>query len=126
MKYTSVSLLIFSLLIISLSSCYYDNDEELYQYVSSQQCDTTNVTFSGTILPILNASCNSCHSSSSASGGIILDTYAGVNAVAANGKLWGSVSWTSGFSAMPKGGSQLNPCDLKKIKTWINAGHPDN
>jgi outer membrane lipoprotein SlyB len=128
MKKYLILLVIFIVIMVSfsLSGCYYDNEEELYQYVASQQCDTTNVTFSGTILPIFNSSCNNCHNTSVASGGIILDTYTGASTVAANGHLWGSLSWTAGFSPMPQSGAQLNACDLKKIKTWINAGHPDN
>lgn len=120
------ALLMSCLLLISLSGCYYDNEEDLYQAVNAQQCDTSNVTFSGTILPIFNSNCNSCHSTSLASGGIILDTYAGTSVVAANGHLWGAVSWTAGFFAMPNGGYQLNACDLKKIKTWLNAGYKNN
>lgn len=113
-------------LLFSLSGCYYDNEEELYQYVSDQQCDTTQITFSGTIQPIMTANCVSCHNTGNASGGITLDTYNGIKTVATNGSLWGSVSWSSGYSPMPQGGGKLSDCELKKIKAWINAGSPNN
>jgi hypothetical protein len=67
-----------------------------------------------------------CHKSGNASGGISLDTYAGTKAAALNGKLYGSISWSPGFKAMPQGGTKLPDCTLKKIKSWVDAGAPEN
>lgn len=89
-------------------------------------CDTANVTFAVSIKPIITNKCQGCHSSSSAGGGYDLSTYAGVKTVVTNGKLWGSVNFTSGYSAMPKGGTKLSTCELAKIKKWIDAGAPNN
>jgi hypothetical protein len=57
---------------------------------------------------------------------VTTDTWAGLSTVALNGKLWGGVSWASGYKNMPNGGSQLSPCELGKIKKWINQGAPNN
>lgn len=104
-------------------SCYRDNEEDLYPQVpGSSECDLTNVTYQSTIAPIMAASCNSCHSGSAASGGIVTDTYEGLKIIALNGKLYGSVSHASGYSAMPKNGNKLSTCNIEKIKTWIDAG----
>ena len=89
-------------------------------------CDTTNVTYSGSIIPILQNSCIGCHSGSTPGGNISLNTYAGVFTQATNGKLFGSVNHSTGFSAMPKGGNKLSTCQIDMIRIWIDAGAPNN
>lgn len=114
---------------ISLSSCYYDNEEELYEHVQTIQCDTTNVTYSATIKPIMQENCNSCHNQAGPSGGVATDTYAGLQAITAaglNDKLWGAVAHVNGFSPMPQGGNKLSDCNLAKIRVWINGGALNN
>jgi hypothetical protein len=89
-------------------------------------CDTANVTFSLSVKPIITNKCQGCHSASSPGGGYDLSTYTGVKTTVTNGKLWGSVNFLTGYSAMPKGGSKLSTCELAKIKKWIDAGAPNN
>lgn len=89
-------------------------------------CDTINVSFSQTLQPIVNTHCKGCHSGGSPSGGIGLDSYNGVKAVALNGKLLGAISWANGFSKMPQGGNKLDACTIAKFKSWIDAGAPQN
>ena len=125
MKKIIKSVLILSALLFLFTGCYNDNEYDLYPF-SASSCDSTNVTYSQTIVPIMSANCNVCHSTNLAAGGVITDTYSGLSTVAANGKLWGGISWSSGFFPMPNGGSQLSACDLGKIKKWINQGYPDN
>lgn len=90
------------------------------------ECDTSNVTYSGTMVPILQTNCLGCHSNAGTSGGILLNTYGTVKEQVNNGRLWGAVSWQSGFSPMPKNASQLSDCDLAKIATWISGGAVNN
>jgi hypothetical protein len=117
--------------IVSLSffeSCYYDKKDLLYPD-GKTPCDTAIVAkFSSEVLPIMNVSCNvtGCHGTTSAAGGVILDTYAGVKAQAINGRLMGSMNQTGGYSAMPRGAAKLNSCTLIKIQQWINSGTPNN
>lgn len=89
-------------------------------------CDSSNYTYNGAIKPTVEQYCRGCHSSTSPSGGIVLDTYAGIKAVALNGKLSGAVNQLTGFSPMPKGGSKLSDCQIKQIDKWIAAGAPEN
>jgi hypothetical protein len=89
-------------------------------------CNTDNVTYSGTIAPFLQNTCNGCHSGSSAGAGIQLNTYAGVRTVALNGRLVGAVSHSSGFVPMPQGGTKINDCRISQITTWVNAGAQQN
>jgi len=120
----SISLSLLTLLSLFLvTGCYNDNEQDLYP--NKSVCDTSQVTFAGTIAPIMQTNCNVCHSTAVASGGVITDTWDGLSVPALNGKLWASVSWTSS-KIMPKGGSQLSSCDLARINIWIRAGAPNN
>jgi cytochrome c553 len=112
------------LLAISVTSCYYDNEEELYPDTGG--CDTANVTYSASISPIMQSRCNGCHDASTASGGVVTSDYAGLKTVADNGRLWGAVNHDDGYSPMPKNAGKLSDCDLSKIKAWIGAGAPNN
>lgn len=89
-------------------------------------CDTLNVTYSGSIAPILQSKCNGCHSGGNPSGGINLTTWANVSAQANSGKLTGSINHLSGFSPMPKGSPQLPNCEIRKIELWVAQGSPNN
>ena len=114
------------LLGIAFTGCYNDSEEELYPEIPGSQCDLTSVTYSSTIAPIMATNCNSCHSGASASAGVVTNTYEGLSIIAKNGKLYGSVSHASVYSAMPQGGAMLSNCNLDKIKTWVDAGALNN
>lgn len=119
------SLLILFFASLFFAGCYYDNEEELYPSVST--CDTSNVTYSNQVKNILQSGgCLGCHSSGTASGGVILDTHTEAAKQATNGKLYGSIAHSSGFSPMPKGGSKLDNCKISQIKKWVDAGAPNN
>lgn len=89
-------------------------------------CDTTNVTYSGTVAPILQTYCVGCHSGVYPDGGILLNQYTGVAAVALNGKLVGAITHSTGFSAMPPTGSMLPSCEIEQITKWVNDGAINN
>jgi hypothetical protein len=125
MKRTLKTFSLLAILIVFATGCYYDKAEELYR-LDVGSCDTSNVTYSLTIAPLMQASCNSCHSTTGASGGWITDTYAGMNVIALNGKLYGAVNQSSGFSPMPKGSGKMSECTISQIKTWVNSGSPNN
>ena len=124
MKKISFYIFTFIICAVTFSSCY--NDKEAYLYPFGSGCDSTNVTYSQSIAPIMSSYCNNCHSTALASGGVVTDNYAGLNTVALNGKLSAGVNWAAGFSTMPKGGSKLSVCDLAKINKWITDGAPNN
>jgi len=106
------------------TGCYYDKEENLYP--GTANCDTTGVTFSGTVLPLIQTNCYACHSQAAGQGGIILEGHANVVIRVNDGKLIGAVSHASGFTPMPQNGQKLADCDIKRIQTWINAGAPNN
>lgn len=119
--FTAIFILSISGLIFT--SCYYDSEDELYP---NGDCDTTNVTFSGTVQPILTANCNVCHSTAIASGGVITDNYNGIINHVNSGIFWKAINHESGAIPMPQNGQKLPACDLAKIKSWINQGAPNN
>jgi hypothetical protein len=120
-----IALLVAGLFVVAVSNtgCYYDKEEILYPQTV---CDTANVTYSGSVIPILISNCTVCHGGSTPSAGIKLDTYADVKVQVTNGRLWGAVSQAVSFSPMPKNGTKMSTCNLTKIKKWIDAGAPNN
>ena len=110
---------------VILSSCYYDNEEELYPPVT---CETTNMSLQSDIAPILNQNCYRCHSTanSPSNSGINLEEYNELIKYVNNGELLGAIKHESGFSPMPKDGGKLSNCDIAKIESWVLAGALDN
>ncbi len=123
-----ISIILMITFVASVSGCYYDNEEKLYPQISTG-CDLSNVTFSGTVKPILQASCFSCHSNSQAlnnGGGVKLENYADVVTLVSNGKLMGTATHANGYDAMPKGGGKLTDCEINQLQTWIDNGKLNN
>ena len=89
-------------------------------------CDTTTITYSAAVVPIINTHCKGCHNPNFLSGNLDLTSYINVNTIALNGKLMGSVDHLPGFPAMPKGAAKLNDCKITQIKKWIAAGSLNN
>jgi len=109
---------------IFMQSCYYDNVEDLYPQLP--ECDTTNVTYSNSVWPVINSNCTGCHGGNAPAGNIRLENYNDISSAANNGSLLGTIRHENGWSPMPKGGGKLNNCDITKIETWVNQGTPDN
>ena len=119
------SIIIILVITTIASSCYRDVEEKLYP--PNGNCDVTNVTYSSTVVPILQSNgCLGCHSGGAPSGNISLEGYNNVKLVAQNGKLFGVISHSPGFTPMPQGGSKMSSCNINKIKAWIDAGSPNN
>lgn len=92
----------------------------------SGNCDTSNVTWQGTIKPIIQTYCKGCHTGSSPGGGVDLSYYAGVSGAAFDGSLVGTIDHLPGYNAMPKNSPKMSDCNIAKIKIWVNAGAPNN
>ncbi|MFI5263508.1 MAG: hypothetical protein ACHQM6_03230 [Candidatus Kapaibacterium sp.] len=88
-------------------------------------CDTTNVTFSGTVFPLIQNSCIGCHSGSSPNGSVSLTNYQQIQTQANNGKLLGSITYAYGLVGMPVS-VKLSDCDINAIRIWIQHGAPNN
>jgi hypothetical protein len=123
-----VSIFLFFVLLMAVSSCYYDKEELLYPATNNTPCTdtTTVVSYSKNIMPLLQAQCYGCHNSSFPSGNITMGTYIADKSVAQSGKLYGSITYSSGYSPMPKGTSKMSNCQISLIKKWVDAGMPNN
>lgn len=112
--------LVISIIAGVFHSCYYDKEEQLYPSLAA--CDTTNITYSQKIVPILNANCLSCHGNSvyqSNGGGIRLQDYPDVKANV--NQVYDAVI----NGRMPKG-AKLDDCSITAIRIWKNAGALNN
>lgn len=92
----------------------------------SNSCDTVNVKFSTHVQPLIKTACQGCHSGGAPSGSIALENYAQIKTTVDNGKLWGSINHSAGFSPMPKGLAKFSNCQLRTIEIWINNGAANN
>ena len=121
-RITNLSLII-SLSVLFLSGCYYDNKTELYPY---QYCDTSKVTYSTFVRPMIINGCGSCHSGTSPSGKILLTTWQQISYCAKSGKLYGSLSGDIKYKQMPQGSARWTSCELQKLNKWIKKGTPND
>lgn len=117
-----------ALLMVTLAllfqSCYYDNEEDLYPAATT--CDTTDVSYSRDVWPVISSNCTSCHSGGAPQGNVSLENYDDIVVAADNGSLLGVIRHEDGWSPMPKGGGKLNDCNIALIETWVNNGTPNN
>lgn len=122
--------LFFVLFVISVSllpSCYYDKEDLLYGNANAPCTDTsTTASYSQKVVPILQQYCYRCHTGSFPSGGIAMGNYAADKAIGQTGKLYGSISYTPGYSPMPQGMSKMTSCQIATIKKWIDNSMPNN
>jgi hypothetical protein len=115
--------LFFAILAVSLSSCYYDSEEDLYP---STACSTENVSYTNDVQPILINSCLSCHNNTDRQGNITLETHEDVVIYVNNGSFLGSIKHASGYKAMPQNATKLDDCRIAKVEAWITAGALNN
>lgn len=105
------------------SSCYYDNEEDLYG-PGTGNCDTTTIRYSVEVKQILAANCNNCHlPGGSTYSGIPFETHAQFQEVALNGKLVDRIN--NQAAPMPQTGL-MDKCSRQKLEAWVNAGAPNN
>lgn len=129
MKQKRISISISILMILLLSSCYYDKADILYPQSNVSNCDTTNITYANQVSQILNTYCNNCHGATTAAavgGGINLSNYSSMKAHVDNGSLINSILQNGKASPMPKNANKLDNCSINKIQIWINKGALNN
>ena len=114
-------LIVALLTVTASSSCYYDTEDKLYP----GGCNTDNVTYRGTVLPIIELECYSCHDALTQNGGVNLEGYDHLLTWVANGKVLSAIRHESDFP-MPDGEPKLDTCTIAKIQKWIVAGAQDN
>lgn len=91
----------------------------------ANKCDTSNVTFSVNVWPILESTCRGCHAGSGASGGVKITNYTEVKTLVDNGYLENVLSRKGPRKPMPPGGA-LEKCANDQIRIWIADGAKNN
>lgn len=113
-----------------LTACYYDNEEDLFQYVdqtgSGSSCEVMTAEFAADVTPILTAYCTRCHRDGRTDGNVNLEGYDRVSPYVNDGSLLGSAKHEAGFAAMPPSGGTIPACDIQKLSAWIEAGALNN
>jgi uncharacterized membrane protein len=101
-----------------LDSCYYDNEETLYNK-TTVDCTTIAATYDANVQPIINLKCatSGCHDASGA-GSTVLLTYAQVKLSTDRINQRTIIDKT-----MPPGGGMTTD-ELNILKCWISNGTP--
>lgn len=110
--------------LILFASCYNDKESELYPSASGGTCDTTTITYTADVQPILGQYCAyaGCHDAATKSFGHDLSSYSGAVTAVNSGRLLGAIRHDAGFQQMPKGLQKLGDCEISKVTAWINQG----
>lgn len=114
---------------ITLFACTYEKGDLPIPVVN---CDTTNITYSATIEPIITTYCaitlngdNVCHASGTIYGtNYEFTTYTKVKAKVDAGTFRQRVLIEK--SMPPPNAEPLSACDLQKIQVWVDMGAPNN
>ena len=109
------------------TSCYKDNEEDLYPNVSD--CDTVSISYAQDVKPIVESFCLACHSeanSASLASGINLEGYDNIITIVESGTFLSSIEQDGSASFMPKNANKLADCNIAIIRNWINEGSQNN
>lgn len=89
------------------------------------KCDTSNVTFSKNVWPVIATTCKGCHTGAGASGGVRIENYSQLKTLVDNGNLESVLGRNGPKKPMPPGGP-LEDCASNQIRIWIADGAKDN
>ncbi len=93
----------------------------------NNNCDTSSVTYTKSIAPVVSKYCLGCHNTNNAAssgGNVFLDNYTNVKTNAVSGNLLCSIDWSKTCSKMPKGNTPLAYCDIRKFVIWKKNNCP--
>ena len=107
--------IIYSLLLLLLSSCSY-NELSL--------CETDNSSFSYCVEPIFKQNCIGCHFQNNSNGIMPLSNFQEIQDNVINGTVIESIKREVGF--MPKNGERLSAEEILIIENWKENGAPNN
>ena len=126
MKRLYIPIVIISIFLFFFVSCYYDNEEALYPVIDTT-CDTTNVTYSVTIVTMMNNNCYMCHSNKTAAANgknIHLENYSDV--VANSAQITQAIKHTGSIPPLPSNGGKIKPCYITQWDIWVRKGMVNN
>lgn len=106
------------LMVLIYAGCKHEPDDFIPD-PDPTPCDTVGITYNGTVYPVFQQFCISCHSGAAPSGALDLANYSQVAVIAQNGALIGAIKHLQGYSPMPQGGNKLDDCRIRQIEIWI-------
>jgi hypothetical protein len=109
--------------VLYLSGCAKESADRLS---AGETCDTTGVSYSKQILPILEDNCYTCHQGATASSGIDLSNFATLQTHVVNGDLVSAVTHTGSVTPMPYELPMLPSCEVNTIVAWVHQGALNN
>ncbi len=113
-KIINVTLLLF----ITFYGCE-KNVEEDYED-DTVDCSAVETYYTENVAPILSSNCTGCHSGSTASAGLHLDSYTSVYSAIKSGDVSARVNRNSGDNGfMPQGGQKLSDANLDILQTFF-------
>jgi len=130
---TSIIKLGFAIVFVGLwfmPSCTYEKGEVILPAEvfcdSISKADSTIVSYTCDVQPILEAYCTSgCHKPNSAQGTPHIDSYGLLEVVADDGRLMCSINWGGTCKPMPKSsGMKIDSVYRATIQEWIKQGKP--
>jgi len=110
-----------------------ENIELVYKWINQgaqnlfcdeAECDTLNITYTAPVSGIIQKHCQGCHNNNNPLGGLSLEGYDNLVAVANDGRLLGVVRHETGYPAMPKNSAKLSDCKILQLEKWIENGTP--
>jgi hypothetical protein len=119
--------LVLACITVIMISCSKTSEDKLVG-AGATGCDTTSVSYSTGVTPILQSNCYSCHGNgnTAGSGGILLEGYANLLKWANNGYLVGNVTHAPGYVPMPYGLPELPECEVNTLVAWVHQGAQNN
>lgn len=106
-----------------VSSCSKESADRL---AGANSCDTSSVSYSKQIVPILQDNCYTCHEGSNPPSGIDLSNFSILQAHVKNGDLKSAVTHTGSVTPMPYGLPMLPSCEVNTIVAWVDQGALNN
>lgn len=90
-------------------------------------CTGTAPTYTADVKTLLDANCatSGCHNAASKAKSIDLSTYTAAKSESSKSRFLGSIQHSSGYDAMPQGGSKLSDANIKIIYCWVQNGSPE-
>jgi len=89
-------------------------------------CDTSDITFSQNIYPIIQTRCEGCHSGGDPRDDRKITNYSEIETIVLSGELLGVIQHDQNYTAMPYNLPKLPKCEIEQIILWIEDGWPDN
>lgn len=118
--YFLVSLLALVLFLV-YNGCQHEPEDIIDPGPDPAICDTSSVTYPGSVYPILQQYCISCHSGATPQGGLDFTDYNQLAFVAENGVLLDAIRHLNADPNkwMPQGQPKLDDCRIRTIEIWI-------